>query len=203
MQYEMFDIVRLKDGRTGTIVDTCGEAYIVDIGYSVKDFDTIMVEADMIEGITELLSTPFGTVFIFVDDKVYPYKFVTKQPNSRVYPDIVGAYHIEVNYIPDGKDHLIKCVISGIKYEDNASEPGERLECNSFYNDEGWKLSIGLECEFEGYDYESKYLDDGIAFRILADTKTEKYVFGIAWIDNARESENRDVQTWFAVDVTI
>lgn len=48
-----------------------------------------------------------------------------------------------------------------------------------------------------------------MAYLIAKNTKTTKYVFGIAWIDNVGwddeidEENNRDVQTWFAADPTI
>ena len=97
-------------------------------------------------------------------------------------------------------------------------EPGERLECQSFYNSRGMKLSIGLECESgfvdgvrisDEYDYDADYLENGMAFLIGADTKTERYVFGIAWIDDvgwddpANHNNNWDSETWYGADPTI
>lgn len=50
MVYVQFDTVRLKDGRTGTIIDTIGPDYVVDIGESEEDYDTIMATPEEIEG---------------------------------------------------------------------------------------------------------------------------------------------------------
>lgn len=48
-----------------------------------------------------------------------------------------------------------------------------------------------------------------MTFLIETNTKTERYVFGIAWIDNVRwddptgESSDRDVETWYGADPTL
>jgi len=77
-------------------------------------------------------------------------------------------------------------------------------------------MSIGLECEAgyiggirasDEYDYDADYLGNGMTFLIDANTKTERYTFGIAWIDNVGWDEpiddNRDVETWFGADPTL
>lgn len=50
MLYHQFDEVKLKDGRQGTIVDTMGLDYVVDIGEDESEFDTIIVKPEKIEG---------------------------------------------------------------------------------------------------------------------------------------------------------
>ena len=61
-------------------------------------------------------------------------------------------------------------------------EGGERLECLSFYGIQRVKMSIGLEGEcgrnYYEYDYDIDYLDNGMAYVIMPETKTEKYSFG-------------------------
>lgn len=44
-------------------------------------------------------------------------------------------------------------------------------------------------------------MEDGVLYQIMRDTKTTKFVFGIAWIDNVT-AEN-DVQTWYGADPTL
>lgn len=159
------------------------------------------------------LETPFGKVKILIDDKEVLYNAVKKQANERVCPDIIGRYHIGVDFVPDGCIHEIKCIIEGITYSDRGPESGEMLECQSFYNADNWKLSIGVECETgflpdggrwsKRYDYDADYLDNGMSYIILEETKEEHFVFGIAWIDNVEDNHARDIQTWFAADVTI
>lgn len=74
-------------------------------------------------------------------------------------------------------------------------EPVERFECKSFFSN-NIKLSLGIEGDVEyyndyetedGYDYYGGYVEHGIQYDILPSTKTQKYVFGIAWIDNPNE----------------
>lgn len=48
--YKEFDRVKLKDGRIGTVMDHAGPDYVVDVGKSEKDYDTIMVKPEEIEG---------------------------------------------------------------------------------------------------------------------------------------------------------
>lgn len=72
-------------------------------------------------------------------------------------------------------------------------------------------MSIGMEGEAgyysDGtratniYDYDNDYMEDGVLYQIMRDTKTTKFVFGIAWIDNVT-AEN-DVQTWYGADPTL
>lgn len=78
-------------------------------------------------------------------------------------------------------------------------ESGENLELKSFYNEKA-KLSIGTigDIGCSTFDYENEYLDDGVAYLVLQKTKTEKFVFGVAWLNNC--TEENDVQTWFGAD---
>ena len=48
MEYKQYDVIKLKDGRDGTIVEILGQDYIVDVGSSPEDWDTILVNADEI-----------------------------------------------------------------------------------------------------------------------------------------------------------
>lgn len=79
-------------------------------------------------------------------------------------------------------------------------------------------MSIGLECEAgyiggerssDEYDYDTEYLENGMAYFIKAYTKSEKYMFGIAWIndvgwnDPINNGDNRDIETWFGADPTL
>ena len=79
-------------------------------------------------------------------------------------------------------------------------------------------MSIGLESEagYSGstrtpgeYDYVADYLENGMAFLIGEKTKTERYVFGIAWIDGVGwddpvdEGHDRDAETWYGADPTL
>lgn len=165
------------------------------------------------------LITPFGRIAVLVDGKEIGYSEIQGKGIDALCPDIVGRYRILVDYIPDGNEHVIACILPDIKDYNKAIESGERLECQGFYNNERWKLSIGVECETgyyadgirvsDEYDYDADYLDNGMAFLILRNTKTTAFEFGIAWIDDVgwdddvNNEDDRDVQTWFAADPTI
>lgn len=49
--YKQFERVKLKDGRIGTVMDHAGPDYVVDVGESEKDYDTILVKPEEIEKI--------------------------------------------------------------------------------------------------------------------------------------------------------
>lgn len=57
------------------------------------------------------------------------------------------------------------------------------------------------------YDYDVDYSDNGMAYIIEKDTKSSKYIIGVAWIDNVGwdddDADNRDIQTWYATDQTL
>lgn len=165
----------------------------------------------------EKLNTPFGEIAVLLDGLPINYAAQKGSDNGVLLPDIKGRYQIEVNYIPDGREHSLSCVFSPVCKYERTPESGERLECQSFYNLQRMKMSIGIECEADyidgvrysnGYDYDAEYLDNGMAYIIMPGTKTERYVFGIAWIDDVGwdvplSEWKRDVQTWNAADPTL
>ena len=162
------------------------------------------------------LATPFGAIEIRIDGKPVPFFAQKGKPDVRC-PHVLGRYRIGVRFIPDGEAHTVACVFEPDCSCERTPESGERLECQSFYNDRGFKLSIGLECEAgyvgdvrasDKYDYDAAYLENGMSFLVGKHTKTERYVFGVAWIDNVSRGDttddntNRDVETWYGADPT-
>lgn len=70
-------------------------------------------------------------------------------------------------------------------------------------------MSVGTEgeiwyCEngewYSGYefDYDIEYLKTGMQYNIFPETKTKKYVFRTAWLNEA--NEENEVQTWYGAD---
>ena len=163
------------------------------------------------------LSTPFGDIKILIDGRPVPYSAQEGKKLDISCPHLLGRYQIEVPFIPDGKEHTIACVFDYDCLYHRFPESGERLECQSFYNDQRFKMSIGLECEAgyigdervsDEYDYDADYLKNGMAYLIETNTRTESYVFGIAWIDNAGwddpiDDNSREVETWYGADPTL
>lgn len=164
------------------------------------------------------LKTPFGEIAILLDQKPLPYTAQAGPAIAGLCPDLLGRFQIAVRYKPDGREHSLACVFTPVCSYERTPESGECLECQSFYNAQRIKMSIGLECEAgypggagasDKYDYSADYLENGMAYLIFPDTKTEEYVFGIAWIadvgweDPVNPENDRDVETWFGADPTL
>lgn len=157
------------------------------------------------------LLTPFGKIKILIDSKPVPYDAQKGRKLENGCPNVLGRYHIVVRFIPDGKEHTIACVFEADGAYERSLESGEQLECQGFYNDRRYKMSIGLEYDVisDEYDYDADYLENGMAFLIGTKTKTECYTFGIAWIDNVGwndrndtidKDSDRDAETWYGAD---
>ncbi|MCU6746601.1 hypothetical protein OCV51_02830 [Faecalicatena acetigenes] len=158
-----------------------------------------------------MLITPLGDIEIYIDDKVVEYTEKCITVSGDLCPDVSGKYAIAVVFYPDGKLHTISCKIKGYTLsKEDEIESGERLELKSFYKG-NTKLSIGMEGEagycFYGtrsseiYDYDNDYMENGVSYLIREETKTTKYVFGVAWIENVTAENNW--QTWYGADPTI
>ncbi len=154
------------------------------------------------------MQTPLGYLEIKIDDDTIEYKYLTIS-TDRVCPDLNGRYAIVIPFQPDKATHTISCRLKNYTASiKDGPESGENLELYSFYRD-CVKLSIGMEGDTDyingerisNYDYDTEYLSDGVQYCILPMTKTEKYVFGIAWLNNV--TENTDIQTWFGADPTL
>ena len=155
--------------------------------------------------------TPLGDIEICIDGKSIKYTAQNMGVMDKLCPDVDGRFSIKVEFVPDGERHAISCIIkSHIPSDKDGVESGERLELKSFYKGHS-KLSIGMEGEtgyfadgtraFDTYDYDTEYLEDGVRYVINEDTKTDRYVFGVAWIENV--TDDNDVQTWFGADPTM
>ena len=158
-----------------------------------------------------MLTTPLGDIEIYVDDNKVEYMEKNIRVSDKLCPDVSGRYAIKIDFIPAGKIHTISCKIKGhVSSKKDGIESGEQLELKSFYKD-NTKLSIGMEgesgyyadgmCVSDRYDYDNKYMGDSVLYLLMKETKTTKYVFGIAWIENVT-TEN-DVQTWYGADPTL
>ena len=148
-----------------------------------------------------MLKTPLGDIIVSVDDISIEYTAVPVLCDKR-YPDLNGRYYICIEHENDGKPHTITCRISDYKpNEKDGAEDGEDLLLMSFYNG-NTKLSIGVEFDYcEKFDYEAIHLQDGMQFRVLPQTKTKYYVFGIAWVNNC--NDENEIQTWLGADPTL
>ncbi len=155
-----------------------------------------------------MLQTPLGRLEIAIDNVSIPYRYFPI-PVDKTCPDLDGRYAIVIPFSPDQSHHTISCRIRDYKSAaEDSIESGENLELYSFFQN-GVKLSLGMEGE-EGcidngldspYDYDTQYLADGVQYRVLPTTKTEEFVFGVAWL--SRVTGENDVQTWFGADPSL
>lgn len=162
------------------------------------------------------LITPFGEIQILIDGIPVPYAAKEGRKYDGLCSNVLGRYQIKISFVPDGKEHQIACIFNPSGLYERMTESGEYLECQSFYNSERYKMSIGLEFD-EGdeewihnkYDYDIAYLENGMAYRIESNTKTTEYVFGICWIDDVgwddpiENGNDRGIETWFGADPTL
>ena len=167
-----------------------------------------------------LLNTALGTIEILIDGEKIPYIAKEGRKIENLCPNVLGRYQIEVDYIPDGSKHSLSCVINNLEQINRTVESGENLECLSFYNKDRVKLSIALLGEQRDChngvlinatnDYDIEYLENGLSYIILEETKSSKFIFGVSWIDDVAwddpvtpECQQRDTQTWFASDPSL
>ena len=163
------------------------------------------------------LMTPFGEISVLLDGVSVPYTAQKGSVNAVLWPDVHDRYQIQILFIPDGKEHTLSCVFSPDCACRKEPYGGEWMEGQSFHNEQGIEMSIGIAYEGEGYyadgeripgecDYDMVFLPNGMAYLILAETKTDQYGFGVAWIDNPRwedyteEATDRSIQTEYAAD---
>lgn len=170
-----------------------------------------------------MLETPFGNINIYIDDKLTKNYYIIKLKNDEKFcPDLDGRYALVVNFKPDGREHRIECRLEGHAVSEfDGLESGERLLSVGFFSEDfvpenlygvgnGGKISIAVEydCEwkFDGtpidlYDYGADYSESGyVAFKVLDCTKTEEFIFGVAW-QNEYDGEN--AQAWLGSDPTM
>ena len=151
-----------------------------------------------------MLTTPYGNIKVEFDGQETDYEITEILLNKKVWPDIAQGFLLRLKYIPDGVQHIIRCIIDGVA-DEVQGESGERLEMTSLYMADG-KISIGVEADFGkpsvyGYDFGGRNLLNGIEIAVYPETKEQYFIFGVAWLDGV--DEDTDVQTWFAADPTI
>lgn len=160
------------------------------------------------------LLTPLGAINIAIDGESIPYEYIKLgQIKGRKFP-LLGRYQISIDFKPDGREHDISCTINNRRLGIGQIETGERLTTINFYSEDRIKLTVGIVAEsgyiygirYSEFDYDEFCLKNGIAYKVLSETQTSKYIFMIAWIDDVGENDlidvgqDRDIETWFGVD---
>ena len=132
----------------------------------------------------EKLLTPFCEIQILIDGEPVPYFPQERRKLDNLCPHVLRRYQISVQ--SRGLGDVYK---------------RQGLECEAGYIN-GARVS-------DEYDYDAGCLENGVAFLIDRNTRTERYVFGISWIDHVSwgnqtdDTIKRDVETWYGADPTL
>ena len=118
------------------------------------------------------LSTPLGNIDIKIDGLSVPYDYGEM---CRIFGYDL-RYFIALEYIPDGKAHVISCTLERGHFFRSGPDSGERFACIRL-EDKGVEVSIALEGEtdyidgerYSQYDYDDIFLDNGLSFGIFPD----------------------------------
>ena len=108
---------------------------------------------------------------------------------------LAGCYRISVNF---NENDTISCeLISNLNLEKGNSS-GEDYACKVFSKDK-IELTIGTFDAINNCSCVCDYLEDGLIFENLTIGQTKQIIFGISWVTDLYENDNR---TWFASDPT-
>lgn len=147
-----------------------------------------------------MLETPFGLVKIYLDGRFIPIVPAAVNP-EKSFSDVDGCFLFPFPYKSDGTEHILEFRIEG-NFKNCFPEVGERLECMSFYTEQG-KISLGCEASFGdytdyGYDFDGYLMTDGICIVIFPETQSQTFYFAVSWLLSC--DELNDHQTWYGAD---
>ena len=156
------------------------------------------------------LILPFGRVELFFDDKPMWFN-VRKVEDLPENESNCTVYAIDYDYFADGREHTLKCkFVASLPTTYNDIESGEMLEAFTYDLISKIRVHIGCKASFDYYneynfDFNGDYgLDssqrfNSIILRILPKTKSQRFIFGIAYALIERIRDN-DAETWLAVE---
>lgn len=135
-----------------------------------------------------MLNTPLGDINIYVDGIVTDdYEIKPLKNDKKLFPNLDGRFALIVDFKPDGRKHRIECRLENhIVSEFDCLECGENVSSVALYSEhfvpEDWygvgyggKISIAVEYGFD-------YSENGYAAVLISEnTKTDRFVFGVAW----------------------
>ena len=80
-----------------------------------------------------MLTTPFGSIHITIDDREIEYVAVKLPLGRHFYSGATGRYAIRIDLVPDGAEHNIDCRLIEIPSNvEGWSNSGEDIECMTF-----------------------------------------------------------------------
>lgn len=144
-----------------------------------------------------MLETPLGKIIITKNGKVLGYEAKKHELDISVVKDnpIAGCYRIYIDY---EENDTISCELLPNSKLTKGNSGGENYSCKVFQKD-CLELTIGTFDEINNCTCVCDFLENGIVFENLTKGKIKQLVFGISWVVDLQEDDNR---TWFASDPT-
>lgn len=144
-----------------------------------------------------MLETPLGKIKILKNNKEIDY--VAEIYNADVPPaknkPLAGCYRIYVDF---EENDTISCeLVSSLEIR-KGNSGGENYSCKVFQKDKT-EVTIGTFDEINDCSCVCDYLENGLIFKNLTNGKISQLVFGISWVTDLQENDDR---TWFASDPT-
>lgn len=148
---------------------------------------------------THEIITPFGRVSMLLDGREVEFDCEKRAPHPNLFPDVDGVYRIAVNVRHHWKTRELKLQLTPIRPCETDNDSDERLECIAIYSGT-WKMSMGCYDPFDGdQDYDVGHgKEPRLTTVIFPTTKTERFEFGVCWINNV--TEENEIQTLNGAD---
>ena len=144
-----------------------------------------------------MLETPLGKIIIAKNGKALEYEAKKHEADIAVIKDnpIAGCYRIYIDY---EENDAISCELLSNFELTKGNSGGENYSCKVFQKD-CLELTIGSFDEINDSTCVCDFTENGIVFEKLTKGKTNQLVFGVSWVVDLKEDDNR---TWFASDPT-
>ena len=152
-----------------------------------------------------MIETPFGKIKITVNNKECKYEEIKTQKMKKTYqwqmnPILIKYNHLDGCYrvsIPCNKDDIIACELIPKINVEKYNDGGENYACKIFQKD---KIQLTLGSFDVVNNCTCDFIDNGLIFNKLQGNETKEIVFGVAWVTDLEEDDNR---TWFAADPSL
>lgn len=158
----------------------------------------------MKKGNSYKLKIPVGNIVVYFDG-IPQHTEWQKLQDYNEHNKVDSRLCFKFNYQKDNKTHSLKCVIEDCTLDSKPEfESGENLVALSIYLGD-FGLTVGAEGEeIEEcnlfYDYGLTVLPNGLQYDIRTNTKSQIFIFGLAWVFDYKKTGEDDVRTWLAAD---
>ena len=143
-----------------------------------------------------MLATPVGAIKITRNQQEIDYSAVEHTIDMPIVKSapLAGCYRITIVY---NQNDTISCELVVSEELKRGNSGGENYACKVFTKD-NIELTIGA-IDMVGDECVCDYLDNGLIFENLCPSQNNQITFGVSWVDDLQEGDNR---TWFTADPT-